>query len=51
MSRKDKLIEAIKNNPKNIKFEELRKFLKVWDIRLSIEVVVIMFLQKKILSL
>ena len=28
MSKKDKLIEAIKNNPKNVKFEELRKILE-----------------------
>ena len=28
MSKKDKLIEAIKNNPKNIRFEKLRKILE-----------------------
>ncbi len=28
MSRKDKLIEAIKNNPKNVKFEDLKKILE-----------------------
>ena len=28
MSKKDKLIEAIKNNPKNIKFEDLKKILE-----------------------
>jgi len=28
MSRKDKLIEAIKNNPKNVRFEDLKKILE-----------------------
>ena len=28
MSKKEKLIEAIKNNPKNVKFEDLRKILE-----------------------
>ncbi len=28
MSKKDKLIKAIKNNPTNIKFEDLRKILE-----------------------
>ena len=28
MSKKDKLIEAIKNNPKNVKFEDLKKILE-----------------------
>jgi len=28
MSRKDKLFEAIKNNPKNVKFEDLKKILE-----------------------
>jgi len=28
MSKKEKLIEAIKNNPKNVRFEDLRKILE-----------------------
>ena len=28
MSRKDKLIDAIKNNPKNVRFQDLRKILE-----------------------
>lgn len=28
MSKKDKLIDAIKNNPKNVKFEDLKKILE-----------------------
>ena len=28
VSKKDKLIEAIKNNPKNVKFEDLKKILE-----------------------
>jgi len=28
LSRKEKLIEAIKNNPKNIRFEDLKKILE-----------------------
>ena len=27
MSKKDKLIDVIKNNPKNVKFEDLKKIL------------------------
>jgi len=28
MSKKEKLIEAIKNNPKNVRFEDLKKILE-----------------------
>ncbi|MEA2027596.1 MAG: type II toxin-antitoxin system HicA family toxin [Campylobacterota bacterium] len=28
MSKKDKLLEAIKNNPKNVRFEDLKKILE-----------------------
>jgi len=28
MSRKDKLIDAIKNNPKNVRFQDLKKILE-----------------------
>ncbi len=28
VSKKDKLIEAIENNPKNVKFEDLKKILE-----------------------
>jgi predicted RNA binding protein YcfA (HicA-like mRNA interferase family) len=28
MGKKDKLLDAIKNNPKNVKFETIKKFLE-----------------------